>query len=69
MKLILDNENRKLSRNTKRRIDRRNKINNDMKLILNKIKSEKKKQNKSLDKIKPLEILLVRINTQTILKN
>ena len=34
------------------------KINNEMKLLLNKIKSEKKKNN---DKIKQLEILLVRI--------
>ena len=34
----MNNENKKLSRNTKRRIDRKNKINNDMKLLLNKIK-------------------------------
>ena len=32
-----------------------------MKLLLNKIKSEKKKKNKNLDKIKELEILLVNI--------
>ena len=32
-----------------------------MKLILNKIKSEKKTKNKNYDKIKQLEILLVRI--------
>ena len=32
-----------------------------MKLLLNKIKSEKKKKNKNVDKIKELEILLVRI--------
>ena len=55
------NENKKLSRNTKRRIDRRNKINKDMKLKLNKKKSEKKKKYKNLDKIKQLEFLLVRI--------
>ena len=55
------NENKKLSRNRKRRIDRINKFDNDMKLILNKIKSEKKKKNKNVDKIKELEILLVRI--------
>ena len=55
------NENKKLSRNRKRRIDRRNKIDNDMKLILIKIKSEKKKKNKNVDKTKELEILLVRI--------
>ena len=44
--MIINNENKKLSRNKKRRIDRRNKINNDMKILLNKIKSEKKKKNK-----------------------
>ena len=55
------NENKKLSRNRKRRINRRNKISDDMKLLINKIKSEKKKKNKKFDKIKQLEILLVRI--------
>ena len=55
------NENKKLSRNRKRRIDRRNKIIDDMKLLLNKIKSETKKKNKNFDKIKQLEMLLVRI--------
>ena len=55
------NENKKLSRNRKRRIDRKNKFNDDMKLLLNKIKSEKKKKKKILDRIKQLEILLVRI--------
>ena len=54
------NENKKLSRNRKRRIDRRNKINNDMKSLLNKIKSEKEKKNKIFDNINQLEILLVR---------
>ena len=58
---MTNNENKKLSRNTKRRIDRKNKVNDDMKLLLNKIKSEKKKKKKNLDKIKQLEILLVRI--------
>ena len=59
MNVIIDNENKRLSRNRKRRIDRRIKINNDMKLLINKIKTEKKK--KSLNKIKQLEILLVQI--------
>ena len=59
--MIINNENKKLSRNTKRRIEQKNKINDDMKLLLNKIKSEKKKKIKNLDKIKHLEILLVRI--------
>ena len=61
MEMIINNENKKLSRNTKRRINRKNKSNDDMKLILNKIKSEKKKKYKNFDKIKQLEILLVRI--------
>ena len=61
MVVIINNENKKLSRNRKRRIERKNKISDDMKLLLNKIKSEKKKKNKNLDKIKQLEILLVRI--------
>ena len=52
---------KELSRNRKRRIGRRNKINYDMKLLLNEIKSEKKKKNKNVDKIKELEILLVGI--------
>ena len=59
--MITINENKKLSRNTKRRIDRRNKINDDMKLLLNKIKSEKKKKYITFDKIKQLEYLLVGI--------
>ena len=61
MKLIIDNENKKLSRNQKKRIDRRNKLDNDMKTLLNKIKNEKKKKYKNLDKIKQLQILLVNI--------
>ena len=35
--MINNKENKKLSRNRKRRIERRNKISNDMKLLLNKI--------------------------------
>ena len=41
--MIVNNENKKLSRNRNRRIERRDRMNDDMKLILNKIKSEKKK--------------------------
>ena len=59
--LMTINENKKLSRNRKRRIERRNKINDDMKLLINKIISEKKKKYKNFDTIKQLEILLVRI--------
>ena len=59
--MIINNENKKLSRNRKRRMDRRNRINDDIKLLLNKIKSEMKKRYKNFDKFKQLEILLVRI--------
>ena len=59
--MIINNETKKLSRNRKRRIERKNKISNDMKLLLNKIKSEKKKKNKNFNKIKQLEFLLVNI--------
>ena len=34
MKLIIDNENKKLSRNRKRRIERRDRMNDDMQLII-----------------------------------
>ena len=59
--MIINNENKKLSKNRKRRITRRLNMNDDMKLLINKIKSEKKKKNKNLDKIRQLEILLVQI--------
>ena len=59
MNVIIDNENKRLSRNRKRRIDRRIKFNNDMKLLINKIETEKKKKN--LNKVKQLEKLLVQI--------
>ena len=54
-------ENKKLSRNRKRKIERRNRSNDDMKILLNKIKSRKEMKNKNFDKIKQLEILLSRI--------
>ena len=59
--MIIDNETKKLSRNRKKRSEQKNKISGDMKLLLNKNKSEKKKKNKDFNKIKQLEILLVRI--------
>ena len=59
--MIINNEKKNLSRDTKRRINRRDKINDDMKLLLKKIKSEKENKYKNFDKIKQLEILLVRI--------
>ena len=40
--MIINNENKKLSRDRKIRIDRRNEIIDEMKSLLNKIKSEKK---------------------------
>ena len=59
--MIINNESKNVSRNTKRRINRRNKINDDMKLLLSKIKSEENKKIKILDEIKQSKILLVRI--------
>ena len=44
IKMMTINENKKLSRNRKRRIDRRNIIIDDMKFLLNKIKSQKKEK-------------------------
>ena len=41
---MTNNENKKLSRTRIRRIDRKNKLNDDLRLLLNKIKSEKKKE-------------------------
>ena len=61
MNLINDNENKKLSRNRKRIIERKIIMDNNMKLLLKKIKSEKKKKNESFDKIKELEIKLVKM--------
>ena len=59
---MINNNEKKLSRNTKKRIQRNIRISNDMKLLLNKIKTEKKNKNKKLDNIKQLEILIVAIN-------
>ena len=56
--MIMKNGNEKLSRNRKRRIERKSKMDNNMKLLLNKIKTEKKKK---LDKVKQLENLLVQL--------
>ena len=40
--MIINNETKKISRNKKRRIERKNKMSSDMKLLLNKIKTVKK---------------------------
>ena len=53
------NENKKLSKNRKRRIERRIKIDEKMKSFPNKIKTKKKIKN--FDKNKELEIVLVKI--------
>ena len=42
--MVMNNQNKKLSRNRKRRIERKSKIDDNMKLLLNKIKTEKKKK-------------------------
>ena len=55
------NENKKLSRNRKRRTERRIKIDDKLRTLLNKIKTEKKKKNENIDKYKEFEIQLVKI--------
>ena len=42
MKLVIDNANKKLSQNRKRRIERNIKMDDKLKTLLNKIKTEKK---------------------------
>ena len=67
----MNNENKKLSRNRMGGIEGKNKMSIDMKLLLNKVKSERKKI-KDIDKTKQLEILLVNIkyaNNPNLLQN
>ena len=67
----MNNENKKLSINRKRRIERKIKMDDKMKSFFNEIKSAMKKKNKNIDKIKQLEIELVKIkytNNPTKLK-
>ena len=60
--MIMKNENKKLSRKRKSRIERKIKMDDEMNSFLNKIKNEKsKRKNKNYDKIKNLEIELVKI--------
>ena len=59
--MIMHNENKKISRKKKKRIERKIKMDDRMKSLLNKIKSEKKKRNKICEKIQQLEIELVKI--------
>ena len=56
----MNNDIKKLSRKRKRGIERKIKMDDKMKSLLNKIKSEK--ENKYNDKIKNLEVELVKIN-------
>ena len=56
--MIMNNENEKLSRNRKRRIERKIKMDDRMKSLIKKIKSQKKK---NTDNFKELEIELVKI--------
>ena len=55
----MNNENKKLSRNRKRRFERNIKKDDKMKSLLNEIKSKKKIR--IFDKIKELEIELVKL--------
>ena len=57
----MNNENIKLSRNRKRRIEGKIKLDSNMKLLLNRIKTEKEKKIKKFHKMKELEIELVNI--------
>ena len=59
--MVMNKENKKLSRNRKRRFERKIKMDAEMKSLLNKIKSERKNKNKNIDQIKNLEKELVKI--------
>ena len=54
-------ENKKLSRKRKRRTEGKNKMDDKRKILLNKNKAERKKKKKNIDKIKELEIKMVKI--------
>ena len=58
--MMMNNENEELSRDRKRRIERKIRMDDRMKSLLNKIKTEKKKIYKNNDRIKKLEIEFVR---------
>ena len=51
---------KKLSGNKKRRIERKIKMDDKMKSFLNKVKSEMEKKNKNVDKIKELELVKIK---------
>ena len=60
--MIMNNENKELSRNRNRIIERKIQKDNKMKLLFNNIKSEKKNKNINIDESKYLEIELVKAN-------
>ena len=66
--MIMNNENKKLSRNKERRIEGRIKKDDKMKTLKKKIKTEQKKKNKNFDKIEELEIELVKFKYVNIPK-
>ena len=53
---MMNNEKKHKSRNRKKRIERKIKMDDKMKLLLNKIEAERKKKKKNLDEFKELEI-------------
>ena len=59
--MIKNEDNKKISRNKKRTIERKIKLDDNMKSLFEKIKSEKKKKIKNIDKIKELKIVLVKM--------
>ena len=63
------NENKNLSRNRKRRNERNFKLDDKLKTLLYKTKSEKKKKIKIFDKIKQLEMEFVKIKYVNIPNN
>ena len=59
--MILKNDNKSLSGNRRKRIERKSKMDGNMKSLLNKIETGKKKKNENFDKSKELEIELGKI--------
>ena len=59
--MITNNESKNLSRNRKRRIERKLKMDDKTKILLNKIEAERKKKNKIFGRTKHLEFQLVKI--------
>ena len=60
--MMMDNENKELSRSRKRKIERKIRIDERMKSFLIGIKTEKKKNYKNIKKIKNSKTELVKIN-------